>query len=144
MRLVVFHVSFIRIIASPPSFPAPSLSSSQVRKLLLKDKQKTIFYFSGKNSVMFLQLSFERELKIYLLLIKRPRNGLPKKFIHVHNHQMFKFLHIRSFREVLTHQRILFIPYACMYITIELLVHKSSFRYFNTRNTSMNYKLILF
>lgn len=31
-----------------------------------------------------------------------------------------------------------------MYITIALLAHKSRFRYFNTRNTSMNYKLILF
>lgn len=31
-----------------------------------------------------------------------------------------------------------------MYITIALLAHKSRFRYFNSRNTSMNYKLILF
>lgn len=31
-----------------------------------------------------------------------------------------------------------------MYITIALLANKSRFRYFNTRNTSMNYKLILF
>lgn len=31
-----------------------------------------------------------------------------------------------------------------MYITIALLAHKSRLRYFNTRNTSMNYKLILF
>lgn len=31
-----------------------------------------------------------------------------------------------------------------MYITTELLAHKSRFRYFNSRNTSMNYKLILF
>lgn len=31
-----------------------------------------------------------------------------------------------------------------MYITITLLAHKSRFRYFNSRNTSMNYKLILF
>lgn len=31
-----------------------------------------------------------------------------------------------------------------MYITIALLAHKSRFRYFNTWNTSMNYKLILF
>lgn len=31
-----------------------------------------------------------------------------------------------------------------MYITIALLARKSRFRYFNSRNTSMNYKLILF
>lgn len=53
MRLVDFHVSYIWIIASLPSFPAPSLSSSQVRKLLLKDKYKNIF-FSGRNSVRYL------------------------------------------------------------------------------------------
>lgn len=48
MRLVDFHVSYIWIIASLPSFPAPSLSSSQVRKLLLKDKYKNIFIFFRK------------------------------------------------------------------------------------------------
>lgn len=48
MRLVDFHVSFNWIIASLPSFPAPSLSSSQVRKLLLKDKYKNIFIFFRK------------------------------------------------------------------------------------------------